>query len=160
MEKQIKENPPINEKMIRELENAQALENQKAEVAEKLEGAEQLLAEKVAEHSRVMAVAAGFTEAADRARNQLYEVNNKISEEKSEARTYENYKETLQRRKNQILQDQDEMEQFIRGNFKNCPFYEYGDEYKIYQIFILLDIKFIDIIIYCYGFSCINCFVN
>ena len=27
--------------------------------------------------------------------------------------------------------DQDEMEQFIRGNFKNCPFYEYGDEYKI-----------------------------
>ena len=99
-----------NEKMIRELENAQALENQKAEVAEKLEGAEQLLAEKVAEHSRVMAVAAGFTEAADSARNQLYEVNNKISEEKSEARTYENYKETLQKRKNQILQDQDEME--------------------------------------------------
>jgi len=27
--------------------------------------------------------------------------------------------------------DQDEMEQFMRGNFKNCPFYEYGDEYKI-----------------------------
>ena len=27
--------------------------------------------------------------------------------------------------------DRQQMEQFIRGNFKNCPFYEYGDEYKI-----------------------------
>ena len=27
--------------------------------------------------------------------------------------------------------DQDEMEQFLRGTFKSCPFYEPGDEYKI-----------------------------
>lgn len=27
--------------------------------------------------------------------------------------------------------DQDEMERFMRGNFKNCPFYEPGDEYTI-----------------------------
>lgn len=27
--------------------------------------------------------------------------------------------------------DQDEMEQFIRGTLRSCPFYEPGDEYTI-----------------------------
>lgn len=99
-----------NEKLVRELENVRNLEEQKEEVAEKLAGAEGLLAEKVAEHSRVMAVASGYSEAVDQAKNRMFQIHNKIAEKKSEARTYENYKETLEKRKKQLYQDQEEME--------------------------------------------------
>ena len=100
-----------NQRMVTELEHAQQLEEKKADIVEKLAGAEDLLAEKVAEHSRLTAIAGGFSDAMDQAKNQMFQLHNQIAEKNSEVRTYENYKETLNKRKMQILHDQEEMEQ-------------------------------------------------
>ena len=100
----------FNEKLVRELENGQKLEAQKAEVEAQLAGAEQLLTEKIDAYNRVLAEANGFSDAVEQGKNQIFQLHNQVSEKKSEARTYENYKETLEKRRRQLHQDQEEME--------------------------------------------------
>ena len=100
----------LNEKLVRELENGQKLEEQKAEVEAQLTGAEQLLTEKIDAYNRVLAEANGFSDAVEQGKNQIFQLHNQVSEKKSEARTYENYKDTLEKRRKQLHQDQEEME--------------------------------------------------
>jgi len=100
----------FSEKMIRELENAQALEAQKAEVMESLSGAEDVLSEKIAAYNEVLAKSNSFSAQVEQGRNQVIQFHNQAADKKSEARTYENYKETLEKRKMQIHRDQEEME--------------------------------------------------
>ena len=100
-----------NSRMVRELEEARSLEEEKAEVTEKLNGAKELLAEKIAAYNEVVSVSNGYSNEIDQAKNQVFQLHNQISDKKSEVRTYGNFKETLEKRKKQILQDQEEMEQ-------------------------------------------------
>ena len=98
-----------HEKMIRELENRKNLEEQKAEVEKQLVDTEALLAGKIQAYHQILAEANRFSDAVEEGKNRIIQLHNQAAEKKSEARTYENYKETLQKRRMQLHLDQEEM---------------------------------------------------
>ena len=72
-----------NSRMVRELEEARSLEEEKAEVTEKLNGAKELLAEKIAAYNEVVSVSNGYSNEIDQAKNQVFQLHNQISDKKS-----------------------------------------------------------------------------
>ncbi len=99
-----------NGRLVRELEELRSLEGEKAETEEKLNAAKEELTAKIAAYNEAVSAANGYSDAVDQAKNQVFQLHNRISDKKSEARTYGNFKETLEKRKKQIHQDQEEME--------------------------------------------------
>ncbi|MCI8609300.1 MAG: chromosome segregation protein SMC [Firmicutes bacterium] len=100
----------LDEKLLRELSNLKNLEEEKGQIGENMAGAEELLAEKIEKYNQVSAKAAAISDAIDKDKDQIFKLHSQVADKKAEARSIETYQETLQKRKQQLLQDQQDME--------------------------------------------------
>ena len=114
MERTAAEIRELDEKLIRELENAKAMEEEKAGIVAQLAGAEGVLAEKIDDYNQVMARSTALSDAVDAGKNQLFTLHSQIADKRAEIRSIETYQETLEKRKNQLRQDQEDMEHNAR----------------------------------------------
>ena len=81
----------LQEKLTREKTAAAELEKQKLETASRLEAAEESLRRKVEKHSEILQKSAELTEKSDEMRNEMYELYNRETAKRSEARSMESY---------------------------------------------------------------------
>lgn len=98
-------------KLTREKTTAEELEKQKLETASRLEAAEESLRRKVEKHSEILQKSAELTEKSDEKRNEMYELYNRETAKRSEARSMESYMESLQQRRVQISEENKALEQ-------------------------------------------------
>ena len=101
----------LQEKLTREKTAAAELEKQKLETASRLEAAEESLRRKVEKHSEILQKSAELTEKSDEKRNEMYELYNRETAKRSEARSMESYMESLQQRRVQISEENKAFEQ-------------------------------------------------
>lgn len=100
----------LKEKLIRELENVAATEGEKEVVLKNLDEAETELKEKITVYNQAMSVANDYYNKVEQGKSRLFENRNLIAEKRSEARSIENLKENLEKQKQQIFKDQEELE--------------------------------------------------
>ncbi|MBR5229445.1 MAG: chromosome segregation protein SMC, partial [Firmicutes bacterium] len=101
----------LDEKLSREAANAEALEANKERVLTNLKSEESILSEKVGAYNEVMQRSLELAEAVENAKNEMFALHSKVSAKRSEARSMESYRESLAKRKAQILSDNAETEE-------------------------------------------------
>ena len=95
----------LQERLDSEQTNRRELEKSRNEISEKHAEASDRLQEKIAVHSSLTKEASETAESIDRQREELFRLHNVIAEKKSEARSFESIRETLQKRKEQISEE-------------------------------------------------------
>ena len=101
----------LDEKLSREAANAEELEANKERVLANLKEEETKLSEKVAAYNEVMQRSLELTEAVENAKNEMFALHSKVSAKRSEAKSMESYKESLAKRKEQLISDRAETEE-------------------------------------------------
>ena len=109
----------LEEKLTREAENAEALEASKDAVLEELKAEQYKLGEKVEAYNRITEESLKLSEIIENAKNQLFSLHSKVSAKRSEARSMDSYKDSLTKRKEQILSEGAEIEENTRA-FKDA----------------------------------------
>ena len=109
----------LEEKLTREAENAEALEASKDAVLEELKAEQYKLGEKVEAYNRITEESLNLSEIIENAKNQLFSLHSKVSAKRSEARSMDSYKDSLTKRKEQILSEGAEIEENTRA-FKDA----------------------------------------
>ncbi|MBQ4650543.1 MAG: chromosome segregation protein SMC [Firmicutes bacterium] len=100
----------LDEKLSREAANAEELEANKDRVLENLKNEETKLGEKVEAYNQVMKRSLELTEAVENAKNEMFSLHSKVSAKRSEAKSMESYRESLAKRKKQLLDEGEELE--------------------------------------------------
>ncbi|MBR5517357.1 MAG: chromosome segregation protein SMC, partial [Firmicutes bacterium] len=95
----------IEEKKTREESNASGLEEQKRDILSKLRDADSNLQEKIELYNEVSTKYSNLSLDIDENRNQMYKLHNESSAKKSESRSMESFKESLEQRKTQLIED-------------------------------------------------------
>lgn len=109
----------LEEKLTREAENAEALEANKDEVLAELKAEQDKLGEKVEAYNRITEESLKLSEIIENAKNQMFSLHSKVSAKRSEARSMDSYKDSLNKRKEQILSEGAEIEENTRA-FKDA----------------------------------------
>ena len=100
----------LDERLSREAANAEELEANKDRVLENLKNEETKLGEKVEAYNQVMKRSLELTEAVENAKNEMFSLHSKVSAKRSEAKSMESYRESLAKRKQQLLDEGEELE--------------------------------------------------
>lgn len=101
----------LEEKLSREAENAEKLEVSKDDVMAELKAEQDRLEEKVEAYNRITEEALKLSETIENAKNQMFTLHSRVSAKRSEAKSMESYKESLIKRKEQILTEGAEIEE-------------------------------------------------
>lgn len=101
----------LEEKLAREAENAESLEANKDAVLAELKAEEDKLGEKVEAYNRVTEESLKLSETIENAKNQMFTLHSRVSAKRSEAKSMESYKESLAKRKEQILSEGAEIQE-------------------------------------------------
>lgn len=105
----------FEEKLERETENAQNLEDNKSAVLESLKKEESTLSDKINGYNLVTEESLKLSEKIESGKNKMYSLHSEASAKRSEARSSESYKESLLKRKNQIISEGEEIEKNTRA---------------------------------------------
>ena len=100
----------LDEKLSREAANAEELEANKERVLDNLKNEESRLGEKVGAYNEVMSRSLELTEAVENAKNEMFALHSKVSAKRSEAKSMDSYRESLAKRKEQLLTEGAEIE--------------------------------------------------
>ncbi|MDD6043578.1 MAG: chromosome segregation protein SMC [Eubacteriaceae bacterium] len=95
----------LSGKLKREQANAEELEKSKRDIAERFQEASDELLSRTEEHSKLSLEASQLSDAIDNDRSNLFQLHNTISSKKSEIKSYDSIKETLNKRKEQLGND-------------------------------------------------------
>ena len=95
----------LEERKTREASNALGFEEQKKEVVAKFNEAEQKLQDKIDAYNDISDKYSQLLEDIDDNRNNMYRLSNEMASKKSEAKSLESYKVSLQQRKQQLIDD-------------------------------------------------------
>ncbi len=101
----------LDEKVSREAANAEELEANKERVLTNLKNEEEKLSEKVSAYNQVMSRSLEITEAVENAKNEMFSLHSKVSAKRSEARSMDSYRESLAKRKEQLLSEGAEIQE-------------------------------------------------
>lgn len=101
----------LEEKLSREAENAENLEASKDDVMAELKAEQDKLEEKVEAYNRITEESLKLSETIENAKNQMFTLHSRVSAKRSEAKSMESYKESLIKRKEQILTEGAEIEE-------------------------------------------------
>ena len=99
----------FQEKLERELKNAEEQEKTRAEIENARKNSDEILTEKIAKYNSIISKSFDFNEKLDEKKNLIMELTSKASGLRSEAKSIENLKDSLENRKQQILQDSKEV---------------------------------------------------
>ena len=105
----------LEEKLAREAENAESLEANKDAVLAELKAEENKLGEKVEAYNRVTEESLKLSETIENAKNQMFSLHSRVSAKRSEAKSMESYKESLAKRKEQILSEGAEIQESTKA---------------------------------------------
>ena len=105
----------LEEKLAREAENAESLEANKDAVLAELKAEEDKLGEKVEAYNRVTEESLKLSETIENAKNQMFSLHSRVSAKRSEAKSMESYKESLAKRKEQILSEGTEIQESTKA---------------------------------------------
>lgn len=105
----------LEQKLAKEREDHQALLKEKRELSQQLEAAEKALADKIAGYDTQISQMTALAEAVDDGKEQMFRLQSQISAKRSEARSIDSYKESLANRKQQLLQEGEELEENLRS---------------------------------------------
>ena len=103
----------LNAKLVRELGNLKKLEESKDEVKKSLETEEEKLREKIDIYNEITKKSLEISEKIDGARNRMFELHSAASSHRSEAKSLESYRRSLEKRKEQLLSDGEAIKQNI-----------------------------------------------
>ena len=103
----------LNEKLVRELGNLKELEESREEVRKSLETEEEKLREKIDAYNEITEKSLAISDEIDGAKNRMIELHSKASSRRSEAKSLESYRGSLEKRKAQILSDGQAIKQNI-----------------------------------------------
>ncbi|WP_251615627.1 chromosome segregation protein SMC [Senimuribacter intestinalis] len=95
----------LSGRLSREEENKAQLEKSKEEIARNHEEAAALLQEQVTAHSALTREASELTDTIDNSREEMFRLHNLNASKKSEVKSYESIRETLQKRKEQLNEE-------------------------------------------------------
>lgn len=104
----------LNEKLLRELSNKKELEEGRDEVRESLRAETEALNGKIEKYNEITKHSLEISEEIDRAKNKMIELHSAASSKKSEAKSMQSYRISLEKRKEQILSDGEAIKQNIR----------------------------------------------
>ncbi len=107
----------LEEKKSRENHNYETLQKQKKDVEKQLNEADCKLQDKIESYNEVSANYSGLIEEIDECRNRMYNLHNQSVAKKSEAKSYESYKESLNQRKEQILDESKRLDESKESSF-------------------------------------------
>ena len=102
LSKDIKE---LTERLKREKANQEELSNSRREIADNSEQAEEELQSKIEKYSILAREASELSEAVENGRSRLFQLHNRISSMSSEIRSYDSIRESLEKRKEQLISD-------------------------------------------------------
>ncbi|MGN0720501.1 MAG: chromosome segregation protein SMC [Anaerovoracaceae bacterium] len=105
----------LEEKLAREAENAESLEANKDAVLAELKAEEDKLGEKVEAYNRVTEESLKLSETIENAKNQMFSLHSRVSAKRSGAKSMESYKESLAKRKEQILSEGAEIQESTKA---------------------------------------------
>lgn len=105
----------LEDKLTREAENAESLEANKDAVLAELEAEQDKLEEKVQAYNRVAEESLKLSETIENAKNQMFTLHSRVSAKRSEAKSMESYKESLAKRKEQILSEGAEIQESTKA---------------------------------------------
>ena len=105
----------LEEKLAREAENAESLEANKDAVLAELKAEEDKLGGKVEAYNRVTEESLKLSETIENAKNQMFSLHSRVSAKRSEAKSMESYKESLAKRKEQILSEGAEIQESTKA---------------------------------------------
>ena len=105
----------LEEKLAREAENAESLEANKDAVLAELKAEEDKLEGKVEAYNRVTEESLKLSETIENAKNQMFSLHSRVSAKRSEAKSMESYKESLAKRKEQILSEGAEIQESTKA---------------------------------------------
>ena len=105
----------LEDKLAREAENAESLEANKDAVLAELKAEEDKLGEKVEAYNRVTEESLKLSETIENAKNQMFTLHSRVSAKRSEAKSMESYKESLAKRKEQILSEGAEIQESTKA---------------------------------------------
>ncbi len=101
----------LDEKLSREAANAEELEDNKERVLRNLKSQDDNLAEKISAYNEVMNRSLEITEAVENAKNEMFALHSKVSAKRSEVKSMDSYRDSLARRKAQLLSEGAEIEE-------------------------------------------------
>jgi len=101
----------LDEKISREAANAEELESNKERVLANLKSEEDNLNEKINTYNQVMNRSLEITETVENAKSEMFSLHSRVSAKRSEAKSMESYRESLSRRKQQLLAEGAEIEE-------------------------------------------------
>lgn len=101
----------LEEKLSREAENAENLEASKDDVMAELKAEKDKLEEKVEAYNRITEESLKLAETIENAKNQMFSLHSLVSAKRSEAKSMDSYRESLLKRKEQILTEGAEIEE-------------------------------------------------
>ena len=104
-----------NEKLVKELKNAESIEAQKKEIAENQEKASQQLSEKIQIHSQLTSQSAELSEDIDNGKNRMFSIHSQVASKRSEAKSIESYKDSLAKRKAQLIEEGVNLENNVKA---------------------------------------------
>lgn len=105
----------LSEKLAREAENAENLESNKDAVLAELKKEQDRLEEKVEAYNLITGESLKLSEKIENEKNQMFTLHSRVSAKRSEAKSMESYKESLAKRKEQILSEGAEIEKNTRA---------------------------------------------
>lgn len=106
----------LDEKLLRELNNLKELEKNREKIRQERQEEEENLQEKIAAHSEIARQASELSEEIENAKNRMIALQNTATSKRSEARSLESYRQSLQDRKNRLLSEG----QLFEENLRNC----------------------------------------
>ncbi len=101
----------LEEKLAREAENAEKLEDNKDSVLAELKAEQERLGAKVEAYNQITEESLKLSENIENEKNQMFALHSKVSAKRSEAKSMDSYKESLIKRKEQILSEGAEIEE-------------------------------------------------
>ena len=101
----------LEEKLAREAENAENLEDNKESVLAELKAEQERLGAKVEAYNQITEESLKLSENIENEKNQMFALHSKVSAKRSEAKSMDSYKESLIKRKEQILSEGAEIEE-------------------------------------------------
>ena len=101
----------LEEKLAREAENAENLEDNKESVLAELKAEQERLGAKVEAYNQITEESLKLSENMENEKNQMFALHSTVSAKRSEAKSMDSYKESLIKRKEQILSEGAEIEE-------------------------------------------------
>ncbi len=101
----------INLKLSKELENAENYERAKAEIEFNKKISEEELANRISKYNEIMRDSLDFNSKIESNKNRIMEIHKDISAAKSDIKSYDNYKESLLKRRSELIAESQLLEE-------------------------------------------------